>query len=141
MKGEHTHACLFHILSWKRHACSPQVAHFVKKSIKLVLNYHRRPSSQKNNYYNYDFLKLLWAFTDFWGNWCKRVGYPVLNCDIVFGPWWIVCDICRNKVRFNNLIQMYLSTYSVVLFNVEYQVRGFCCISICPVGMILKGET
>ena len=44
-------------------------------------------------------------------------------------------------MRFNNLIQMHLSTYSEVLFNVEYQVQGFLGISICPVRMISKGET
>ena len=44
-------------------------------------------------------------------------------------------------MRFNNLIQMHLSTYSEVLFNVEYQGLGFLGISICPVGMISKRET
>ena len=122
--------------------------HILQKSIKLVLNvrktwYHERPSSQITPIIIVQQImrfKSVASFYRFLGKLVQESRLSSAYLWYCFWPWWIVWDICRNKVRFNNLIQMHLLTYSEVLFNVEYQVRGFIGISICPVGMISKGD-
>jgi len=123
--------------------------HILQKSIKLVLNvrktwYHERPSSQITPIIIVQQImrfKTVASFYRFLGKLVQESRLSSAYLWYCFWPWWIVWDICRNKVRFNNLIQMHLSTYSEVLFNVEYQGLGFLGISICPVGMISKRET
>ena len=123
--------------------------HILQKSIKLVLNvrktwYHERPSSQITPIIIVQQImrfKTVASFYRFLGKLVQESRLSSAYLWYCFWPWWIVWDICRNRVRFNNLIQMHLSTYSEVLFNVEYQGLGFLGISICLVGMISKGET
>ena len=123
--------------------------HILQKSIKLVLNvrktwYHERPSSQITPIIIVQQImrfKTVASFYRFLGKLVQESRLSSAYLWYCFWPWWIVWDICRNKVRFNNLIQMHLSTYSEVLFNVEYQGLGFLGISICPVGMISKRAT
>ena len=123
--------------------------HILQKSIKLVLNvrktwYHERPSSQITPIIIVQQImrfKTVASFYRFLGKLVQESRLSSAYLWYCFWPWWIVWDICRNKVRFNNLIQMHLSTYSEVLFNVEYQGVGFLGISICPVGMISKRAT
>ena len=146
---EHTHECLFSVFHPEWACMQSPVAIFCKKSIKLVLNvrktwYHERPSSQITPIIIVQQImrfKTVASFYRFLGKLVQDSRLSSAYLWYCFWPWWIVWDICRNKVRFNNLIQMHLSTYSEVLFNVEYQGVGFLGISICPVGMISKRAT